>query len=246
MQTDVQARNDADMEAANQAFYEPLWTRAELITADKFNTWPLVQDLLRDAGPRMEVAPGLRPRFPLAETRFLDLSEVAVTRLQAAGADATQGSITEIPYPDDAFATVCAFDVVEHVDDDEQALAELARVLKPGGRLLVSTPLYMDQWTEFDRIVGHRRRYEPDALVAMLARHGFVIERSAAFGMRPKANIWSSLGMWFLQHYHAFAMRWYNRVLKYTLHWHKPLQLSEGLIPVDEVNDVLLVCRFSP
>jgi ubiquinone/menaquinone biosynthesis C-methylase UbiE len=50
------------------------------------------------------------------------------------------GSATDIPFPSETFDCVTALDVLEHIPDDGKAAAELARVLKPGGYLIVSTP----------------------------------------------------------------------------------------------------------
>lgn len=50
------------------------------------------------------------------------------------------GSATELPFPEGSFDCVTALDLLEHIPDDARAAGELARVLKPGGLLLVSTP----------------------------------------------------------------------------------------------------------
>ena len=47
------------------------------------------------------------------------------------------GSITELPYADASFDVVCAFDVVEHVEDHAAAIANLIRVCKPGGKVFI-------------------------------------------------------------------------------------------------------------
>lgn len=69
-------------------------------------------------------------------------------------------------------AVVCA-EVLEHLDDDEAALAEFARLLRVGGLLLVTVPAnpYRYDWT--DQWAGHRRRYTVDGLRARMADAGF-------------------------------------------------------------------------
>jgi len=95
-----------------------------------------------------------------------------------------------------------------------------------------------------DDFVGHRRRYEPEDLKANLARHGFTVERSAVFGMKPRSSRLVDLGMWFLLHQGKRAMRLYNRVLMpLGVRFQKPLALAEGLIDTAEVGEVLLLCR---
>jgi len=123
-----QPRSDAALRAANHNFYDPLWAGAGLVDPERFNTWPLVALLVRPGQPRIEVGPGLRPRLPLAETAFVDLSAPAVAKLRASGERGVEGWITALPFPDGCFELVCALDIVEHVDDEDLALSELARV----------------------------------------------------------------------------------------------------------------------
>ena len=69
------------------------------------------------------------------------------------------GSATALPFRDEAFEVVAAFDVVEHCEDEALAMAELVRVLAPGGRLLLSVPAYQWAWSDHDVRAGHHRRY---------------------------------------------------------------------------------------
>src|SRR5262249_32949836 len=155
----------------------------KLVEPDRFNTWPLVSSLLTPAQRRLEVAPGLRPRLPIEGTQFVDASVPAVAKLRARGADAMHGLVTSLPFGDASFDLVCALDIVEHVEDDEKAWAELGRVAADGATLLVSVPLHPSHWTAFDEFVGHHRRYEPERLHARLVQSGFVVEKSAILGL---------------------------------------------------------------
>jgi SAM-dependent methyltransferase len=69
------------------------------------------------------------------------------------------GSATGLPFADACFDVVAAFDVIEHCDPEAAALAEIARVLAPGGRLLMSVPAYNWAWTSHDDHNHHHRRY---------------------------------------------------------------------------------------
>jgi len=240
----IPARTHSELLDVNRDFYNALWTDAHLIEPERFNTWPLVRSLLAPTQRRLEVAPGLRPRLPIAGTQFIDISPAALAKLCARGASGALGSITALPYGDAVFDLICAFDVIEHVDDDERALAELARVAAPGAALITSVPLHPEQWTSFDDFVGHRRRYKPTELKPKLARHGFSVERSAAFGMQPNSSRLVDLGMWLLIHRRERAMWWYNRVLMpLGMRFQKPLALAEGWVDTAEVGEVLLLCR---
>lgn len=88
------------------------------------------------------------------------------------------GSITELPFRDAGFGGVSAFDVIEHVEDDRGAVAELMRVVAPGGVLLVTVPAYTWAWTDFDVAAGHHRRYTRGRIVRLLRSEGLVVHRS--------------------------------------------------------------------
>ena len=228
----------------NRSYYDMLWSDARLVEAERFNTWPLVQSLLPMAAQRLEVAPGLRPRLPIAGTQFLDISESAVAKLRGRGGQAVVGKVTCLPFADDAFDLVCALDIIEHVDDDDGALSEVARTAKAGGTILMSVPLHAALWTSFDDFVGHKRRYEPPQLSSKLAQHGLTVERSAVFGMQPRSSRLVDLGMWWLLNHRERAMWWYNRVImRLGLLLQKRLQLESGMIATDGVDEILLVCR---
>lgn len=234
----------ADMAARNREFYEPLWAGAKLQPPRRFNTWPLVQELCAAAPRRLEIGPGLRPRLPIAGTEFVDLSDAAVGVLNRNGGAARTGSILDLPLGDAAYDLVCACDILEHVEDDGRALAQIRRVLKPGGTLLLAVPLHRSAWNFFDDAVGHYRRYEPADLVKMLAAHGFTIERSAAYGMLPKSTRVLRWGLWWMAHHPERAMRWYNRFFMPIGLWlQKPLHFVPGLTSDPQVADVILVCR---
>lgn len=237
-------RGEQALQDANRAFYGALWSDARLVGPERFNTWPLVSMLAQNARRRLELAPGLRPRLPLQDTCFVDISAPALQTLRAAGAHASLGLITAIPFPDGAFDLVCALDIVEHVEDDGRALAELIRVAAPGAVLLLSVPLHMAAWTPFDDFVGHRRRYEPEELLDKLRQQGLSVEQSAVYGMQPQSSRLLDLGMWYLTHRRERAMWWYNRVMMpLSLRFQKKLALVPGMVPTEGVDEVLLVCR---
>ena len=240
----MNVRNDSELLAANRGLYDPLWRDARLVEPELFNTWPLIRSLVAVAGRRLEVAPGLRPRLPIAGTSFVDISMHALVKLAARGGSPTVAPIGRLPFADRTFDVLCALDVIEHVDDDESAIAELARVATLDATLVLSTPLHPRMWTSFDDFVGHRRRYEPQHIETLLQRHGFRIERSAVFGMKPRSSFLLDLGLWFLKHRRNRAMWWYNRVMPYSVRWQKPLLLHDRLMNTDEVGEILLVCKI--
>ena len=239
-----QTRSGRDLLDKNRRFYDMLWSGASLVEPQRFNTWPLVQSLLPTSARRLEVAPGLRPRLPLEGTQFVDISAPALAKLGARGAQVVLSEVTSLPFADGAFDLVCALDIIEHVDDGDGALSELSRVAKSGAALLISAPLHPSLWTSFDDFVGHKRRYEPPHLLAKLAQHHLLVERSAVFGMQPRSSRLVDVGMWWLLHHRELAMWWYNRVfMQLGLWFQKELRLAPGMIATDAVDEILLVCR---
>ena len=67
--------------------------------------------------------------------------------------------------------------MIEHVDDHCVTVANLGRLARPGGVVIVSVPALPELYSEFDRIQGHRRRYVPETLRSAFAGSGLVVER---------------------------------------------------------------------
>jgi SAM-dependent methyltransferase len=71
----------------------------------------------------------------------------------------TQATLESLPFEDGSFDLLFAFDVIEHIEDDERALRELRRVAAPGARLVVTVPAYSWLWSAHDEEHHHVRRY---------------------------------------------------------------------------------------
>jgi len=80
-----------------------------------------------------------------------------------------------------AFDTVLCLNVLEHILDDDRALATFGGLLAPGGRLVLQVPAMHELYGSIDRAIDHHRRYERDELVALVRRHGFEVEHARYF-----------------------------------------------------------------
>jgi SAM-dependent methyltransferase len=76
------------------------------------------------------------------------------------GLEIINGSITQLPFSDKSFDLVCAFDVIEHVEDDQLAVNEMKRVVKEDGVIFITVPAFMSLWSHHDVINHHFRRYK--------------------------------------------------------------------------------------
>ncbi|MBO0812193.1 MAG: class I SAM-dependent methyltransferase [Microlunatus sp.] len=120
--------------------------------------------------------------------RFADRPEVAARRLDVAGLTVERAERLASEFgPVD---TVLAINVLEHIEDHVQALRALSALLRPGGNLVLWVPGYLRLYGDFDRSVGHLRRYTPKTLAAVAREAGLRVN-----GSRP-VNLLGGLGWW--------------------------------------------------
>lgn len=125
-------------------------------------------------GSVLEIGPGLRPTAPVATSTFIDASTHALGRLAARGGRVVPAG-DRLPFHDGSFDAVLAFEVVEHVEDDTRLLGEIARVSRPSGMLILSTPIHASMWSPLDDACHHVRRDEPEVLFRKVRSAGFEI-----------------------------------------------------------------------
>jgi SAM-dependent methyltransferase len=107
------------------------------------------------------------------DRRGLDASDEAIRWCAAKGLGTVEkGDILNLPYGDAGFQLVLATDVLEHVEDDLRAVAEIRRVLAPGGTAIISVPAFESLWGLQDEAAQHKRRYRRRALLEVLRRGG--------------------------------------------------------------------------
>jgi SAM-dependent methyltransferase len=112
----------------------------------------------------------------------IELSEqaAAVARTRNIG-EVKVGQVEHLPWPSKSFDLVICLDVVEHTPDDRVTFAELFRVCRPGGHLLVTVPAYEALWSRHDELSRHYRRYSRRTLARAATSAGWELERMTPF-----------------------------------------------------------------
>lgn len=118
------------------------WDHRDRVTF-RYLTGPRILDAGCGEGITLEK---LIRAFPDAEVRGLDVDPANVAICRRHDLPARQGSVYELPFDDGAFDSCLLMEVIEHLERPRQALAELARVTRPGGRVLVVYPV---DWAMF-------------------------------------------------------------------------------------------------
>lgn len=121
-------------------------------------------EFFRARAGRLVVTDVSQRSVDLLKARFADDERVTVLE---GGAEAAAG----IP----PFDSVVLINVLEHIKDDDGALLDIAAALKPGGRVILWVPAFKLLYSDWDRHIGHYRRYRKGALRALLTRAGYEV-----------------------------------------------------------------------
>jgi SAM-dependent methyltransferase len=106
----------------------------------------------------------------------LEYASTAAQIARERGIDVVRGDARELPMRTGSLDLVTAFDVLEHIEEDYLAAAEITRVLRPGGTALIAVPADMALWSAHDEAVNHVRRYDRDGLTQAITKGGLVVE----------------------------------------------------------------------
>jgi SAM-dependent methyltransferase len=150
--------------AVTKALAETSWALASGLT-------PVIVDIGSGVGDIISAVPAnwLRVAFAYSTT---DIELARSTR--PLGVIFVRGSAFALPFRSGTLDAVLFLEVLEHLADELQALAEISRVLKPGGLLIISVPgtFYFDDYFE---LIGHYRHYTRETLLNLLSRAGISV-----------------------------------------------------------------------
>lgn len=155
------------------------------------------------------------------------------------------------PFPQDripqhGFDTVVCMNVLEHIEDDGEALNNMRRCMRPGGKLVLLVPQGMWLYGPFDEKIGHYRRYKKGQLMDLLAKHGFDVSRCFHFNALGVPGWWVNSRILKRDHLSRGLLGVYERISPPILWMEKKVGLpygislisigrKEGLDPVENV-----------
>lgn len=129
--------------------------------------------------------------------------------LKTWGVSASDGRLPgALPWPPASFDLVCAFDVLEHVEDDAGAARALGEMAARGGFVIVTVPAFRWLWSRHDEIHHHRRRYRRAEVVGLFEAAGLEVVKASYFNtlLFPLAAAVRIAGRMFGAHGGADAM----------------------------------------
>lgn len=174
-------RDDVQRLAALEADHFWFSARNELILWAISKYFPQAQTLLEIGCGTGVVLSHISASLPKLRLTGGDLLPVAldVARERVPSAAFAQIDIRRLPFVEE-FDVICTLDVLEHVDEDDAALEQIARALRPGGGVVISVPQHRWLWSAADDYGRHRRRYTRRQLLDLLDVTGFEAIRATS------------------------------------------------------------------
>ena len=128
------------------------------------------------------VLQAVQEHFPLAVLQALEYFEEGLehARKRVPSADFIQQDARKMTY-NERFDCIGAFDVIEHIEEDELVFSNLFRALKNGGTLLVTVPQHRWLWSAVDERACHKRRYIRSELIKKVEQSGLKVEYVTSF-----------------------------------------------------------------
>jgi len=183
-------------------------TLETIAKADRFNKWMFDTVLPFCSGNILEIGSGIGniSQFFLESGLKITLSDIrknycdslrsrfgkAKTLEEVLLIDLTDPEFEKKYYKyNEAYDTVFALNVVEHIKDDKLALQNCRLLIKNGGNLIILVPAYQKLYNNFDKELGHYRRYTKKTLKSLFLKNGFEIIHTQYF------NLIGTLG-WFV------------------------------------------------
>jgi SAM-dependent methyltransferase len=178
-------------EESSRAHFIDVWTRrAMLDRVGALPPEPTVVDLGCSSGYLLE---DTRARLPSARLIGVDLVAQGLRRAHANVPDARLllADVCSLPLSDAEADAVLSANLLEHVPDDARALAEIARILRPGGQAVVVVPVGPGNYDYYDRFLGHERRYARGEMARKATAAGLVVSEDLNLGAPLYPAFWA-------------------------------------------------------
>jgi SAM-dependent methyltransferase len=178
-------------EESSHTHFIEVWTRrAMLARLDPLPPAPTVIDVGCSTGYLLA---DLRSRLPSATLIGVDLVVSGLRKAHAHVPDALllHADACALPLGDACVDGAVSANLLEHVPDDEQALAEISRILRPGGRAVIVVPVSPSSYDCYDRLLGHQRRYARGELARKARAAGLKVLQDVHLGAPLYPAFWA-------------------------------------------------------
>jgi SAM-dependent methyltransferase len=178
-------------EESSRTHFIDRWTRAAMLErVGNVAEEGTIADLGCSTGYLLE---DLRAAYPRARLVGVDLVAPGLRKAHELLADALllRADVCALPIADSSVDAVVSANLLEHVPDDEGALREMQRVLRPGGRAVIVVPAGPGTYDYYDRFLGHERRYGRGELAGKARRAGLEVLEDAHLGAPLYPAFWA-------------------------------------------------------
>ena len=156
-------------------------TLEDLASASNYNDYlaGLISGLASRGSNVLDFGAGTGTFMRLMDNFEYRLSAVETDAVLASGIEARGFSVAPrvADFPDESFDLIYSLNVLEHIENDADAFAELASRVKVGGRIAIYVPAFQHLYSKFDASIGHYRRYSKKGLERLAYLDGLRIER---------------------------------------------------------------------
>jgi SAM-dependent methyltransferase len=178
-------------EESSRTHFIDVWTRRAMLgRLGPLPPAPTLVDLGCSTGYLLE---DLRALTPHATLLGVDLVAGGLRKAHALVPDARllQADVCRLPLEDGSVDAAVSANLLEHVPDDERALAEIGRILRPGARAVIVVPLGPHNYDYYDRFLGHERRYARGELARKARLAGLSVLEDLCLGAPLYPAFWA-------------------------------------------------------
>jgi SAM-dependent methyltransferase len=184
-------RLEALHEHSTKTHFIDVWTRRAMLA--RIGGLPAAPTILDVGCSTGHLLADLRTRLPDARLIGVDLVTDGLRKahLQVPDALLLHADACALPLEEASVDSALSANLLEHVPDDERALAEMLRVLRPGGRAVIVVPVNPRLYDCYDRLLGHERRYDRGELACKARAAGFAVLEDVRLGAPLYPAFWA-------------------------------------------------------